>query len=48
MYSLGDYPNLVILPIGFLMYPYAEAPDGPIDSLDPASFTYSIFAQEIV
>src|SRR6202043_4151172 len=35
-------------PIGFLMYPYAEAPDGPIDSLDPASFTYSIFAQEIV
>ena len=35
-------------PIGFLMYPYAESPDGPADSLDPASFAYSIFAQEIV
>jgi transglutaminase-like putative cysteine protease len=35
-------------PIGFLMYPYAETPDGPIDSLDPGSFTYSIFAREIV
>ena len=35
-------------PIGFLMYPYAESPDGPVDSLDPANFTYSIFAREIV
>jgi transglutaminase-like putative cysteine protease len=35
-------------PIGFLMYPYAETPDGPVDSLDPGSFTYSIFAREIV
>jgi transglutaminase-like putative cysteine protease len=35
-------------PIGFLMYPYAETPDGPIDSLEPGSFTYSIFAREIV
>src|ERR1700730_334898 len=35
-------------PIGFLMYPYAESPDGSVDSLDPASFAYSIFAQEIV
>jgi transglutaminase-like putative cysteine protease len=35
-------------PIGFLMYPYAESPDGAVDSLDPASFAYSIFAQEIV
>jgi len=35
-------------PIGFLMYPYAETPDGALDSLDPASFTYSIFAKEIV
>jgi transglutaminase-like putative cysteine protease len=35
-------------PIGFLMYPYAESPDGPLDSLDPASFAYSIFAREIV
>jgi transglutaminase-like putative cysteine protease len=35
-------------PIGFLMYPYAESPDGPVESLDPGSFAYSIFAQEIV
>jgi len=35
-------------PIGFLMYPYAESADGTVDSLDPASFAYSIFAQEIV
>jgi hypothetical protein len=35
-------------PIGFLMYPYAESPDGPLDSLDPASFSYSIFARKIV
>ena len=35
-------------PIGFLMYPYAESPDGTVDSLDPATFAYSIFAQEIV
>jgi transglutaminase-like putative cysteine protease len=35
-------------PIGFLMYPYAESADGTIDSLDPASFAYSIFAREIV
>jgi len=34
-------------PIGFLMYPYAETPEGALDSLDPASFTYSIFAKEI-
>jgi transglutaminase-like putative cysteine protease len=35
-------------PIGFLMYPYAESPDGPVDSRDPGSFAYSIFAQKIV
>jgi transglutaminase-like putative cysteine protease len=35
-------------PIGFLMYPYAETPDGVVDSLDPANFAYSIFAKEIV
>ena len=34
-------------PIGFLMYPYAETPDGVLDSLDPASFVYSISAKEI-
>ena len=35
-------------PIGFLMYPYAESPDGTVNSLDPATFAYSIFVQEIV
>ena len=35
-------------PIGFLMYPHAETADGAVDSLDPASFAYSIFAKEIV
>jgi transglutaminase-like putative cysteine protease len=34
-------------PIGFLMYPYAETPEGALDSLDPATFSYSIFAKEI-
>ncbi len=34
-------------PIGFLMYPYAETPDGSKDSLDPAGFTYTISATEI-
>jgi hypothetical protein len=29
------------------MYPYAETPEGALDSLDPAAFTYSIFAKEI-
>ncbi len=35
-------------PIGFLMYPYAEAPDGAVDSLDPAAFAYSISAKKVV
>src|SRR4051794_16478654 len=34
-------------PIGFLMYPYAETPDGSADSLDPAHFSYTIAAREI-
>lgn len=34
-------------PIGFLMYPYAEAPDEVVDSLDPAAFEYTITAKEI-
>ena len=34
-------------PIGFLMYPYAETPDGSLDSLEPANFAYSISAKEI-
>jgi transglutaminase-like putative cysteine protease len=34
-------------PIGFLMYPYAEAPDQVVDPLDPASFEYTVTAREI-
>jgi transglutaminase-like putative cysteine protease len=34
-------------PIGFLMYPYAETPDGSLDSLDPAGFAYAISSTEI-
>jgi transglutaminase-like putative cysteine protease len=34
-------------PIGFLMYPYAETPDGSEDSLDPGNFAYTITAKEI-
>src|SRR3984893_3256947 len=34
-------------PVGFLMYPHAESPDGSSDSLDPANFTYKITAKEI-
>jgi hypothetical protein len=30
------------------MYPHAETADGTVDSLDPASFAYSIIAKEIV
>jgi transglutaminase-like putative cysteine protease len=34
-------------PIGFLMYPYAEAPDQIVDWLDPASFEYTITSKEV-
>ncbi|HEX3536781.1 MAG TPA: transglutaminase family protein [Stellaceae bacterium] len=34
-------------PLGFLMYPYAEAAGGNPDPLDPASFAYTITATEI-
>ena len=34
-------------PIGFLMYPYAETPQGRKDSLDPDTFSYRITSQEI-
>jgi transglutaminase-like putative cysteine protease len=34
-------------PIGFLMYPYAETPDGSKDSLDPTTFAYAISSREI-
>jgi len=30
-----------------LMYPYAETPDGSLDSLDPTSFAYAISSKEI-
>ena len=35
-------------PIGFLMYPYAETPDGSQDPLDPENFAYTIASKEIV
>lgn len=34
-------------PIGFLMYPQAETPDGRIDPLDPDGFKYEIKSREI-
>ncbi len=34
-------------PIGFLMYPYAETPDGTEDLLDPTTFAYVISSKEI-
>jgi transglutaminase-like putative cysteine protease len=34
-------------PIGFLMYPHAETPEGALDSLDSATFAYSISAKQI-
>ena len=34
-------------PIGFLMYPYAEATQGHKDSLDPDTFSYRITSQEV-
>jgi transglutaminase-like putative cysteine protease len=33
-------------PIGFLMYPYAEASKGGPDSLDPTAFAYTISSAE--
>jgi transglutaminase-like putative cysteine protease len=34
-------------PLGFLMYPQAETPDGRLDCLDPDNFKYEISAREI-
>jgi transglutaminase-like putative cysteine protease len=34
-------------PLGYLMYPQGETADGPLDSLDPEHFTYSIAVREI-
>jgi transglutaminase-like putative cysteine protease len=42
-----DLPGQKEGPIGFLMYPYAETPDGSLDSLDPAGFAYAISSKEI-
>ena len=35
-------------PLGYFMYPQGETADGPIDSLDPEHFIYSIAVREIV
>ena len=34
-------------PLGYFMYPQGETAEGPIDSLDPEHFTYSIAVREI-
>jgi hypothetical protein len=34
------------VPLGYFMYPQAETADGPIDSLNPDSFKYSITARQ--
>jgi transglutaminase-like putative cysteine protease len=40
-------PGSAGAPVGFLMYPQAETPDGRLDSLDPESFKYEITSNEI-
>jgi transglutaminase-like putative cysteine protease len=39
-------PGSAATPIHFLMYPHAETAEGPLDSLDPESFRYTITAHE--
>jgi transglutaminase-like putative cysteine protease len=34
-------------PLGYFMYPQGETADGPLDSLDPEHFTYSIAVHEV-
>jgi transglutaminase-like putative cysteine protease len=34
-------------PLGYLMYPQGETAEGPLDSLDPDHFTYSISVREV-
>jgi transglutaminase-like putative cysteine protease len=41
-------PGSTGAPVGFLMYPQAETPEGRIDSLDPDSFRYGITAREVL
>jgi transglutaminase-like putative cysteine protease len=40
-------PGSAGAPVGFLMYPQAETPDGRIDSLDPDNFRYEITSREL-
>jgi hypothetical protein len=35
-------------PLGYLMYPQGETANGPLDSLDPDSFKYTITVKEII
>ena len=34
-------------PLGYFMYPQGETADGPLDSLDPDQFNYSIAVSEV-
>jgi len=40
-------PGSAQAPIGFLMYPQAENAKGPLDSLDPDKFKYTITSKEL-
>ena len=40
-------PNSAGKPVPFLMYPQGETDEGRNDSLDPASFRYTITSREI-
>lgn len=35
------------VPLGYFMYPQGETDEGPLDSLDPEHFTYSITVHEV-
>jgi hypothetical protein len=35
-------------PLGYFMYPQGETAEGPIDSLDPERFKYSIGVREVM
>ena len=40
-------PGSTRQPLGYFMYPQAETADGPLDSLDPDHFTYTITVDEV-
>jgi hypothetical protein len=40
-------PHATGAPVPFLMYPQAETAEGRRDSLDPATFKYTMTAREI-